>query len=92
MHGALKFGLALGVAAVGTVLVLKKVAPEVLETAKEQLKKVKPLEFIVKPDKENVVVFTEEIVEEAIEDVPAAEAEEWPDLSQIPEEQPTEVE
>ena len=96
MKTALKIGLLLGVAAVGTAVVMKKYAPETWARTKEVLrvddikkavKKVSPVEISIKV---NPKVNADDDLEEVVE-MPAVEAvsaeEEWPDLSQIPTEE-----
>ncbi|MBQ2780966.1 MAG: hypothetical protein IJF42_05335 [Clostridia bacterium] len=96
MKTALKIGLLLGVAAVGTAIVMKKYAPETWARTKEVLrvddikravKKVSPVEISVtvtpKVDDSDDL---EEVAEmPAVQEV--AVDEEWPDLSQIPTEE-----
>ena len=66
MKTLLKVGLMLGAVAVGTAVVLKKYAPEVLEEAKAKLKKLNPLE-----DKA-VEVEPVDILDEMMEDITEA--------------------
>ena len=102
MKGLLKVGLVLGVVAVGTAVVRKKYAPQVLEETKDKLKKIgKPQEVTVEvEDAEDLVADTYDALAEAGEEAYEAVAEvvesideagdEWPDLSQIPDVQENE--
>jgi hypothetical protein len=92
MKTALKIGLLLGVAAVGTAVVMKKYAPDAWARTKEVLhvddikkavKKVSPIEISVTVNKVNEDDGLEEVAEMPAVEVGSAD-EEWPDLSRIP--------